>query len=243
MERTSDYYEKYWGDDGFHPDGFLWPELEALYERLLPSGAIILDLGCGDGRTSGMWLTERGFNYLGVDVSSTALASAVKLGLATQQIHFDLPLPFGEGDFDAVVCTEVLEHLFAPFDTVSEVVRILRPGGIFICTTPNIAYWRSRANLLMGRFDPLGDNLSHSQPWRDPHIRFFVPRTLAAMLTAAGLTNVVVEGQRGGFLNDLPYVGKARGSRRSSAAYKHCEALFPSLFGYRLAAYGRKEAP
>ncbi len=240
VSRKSEYYEKYWTPAGFRPHGRMWPELEALYERLLPRNGRALDLGCGDGQTSGMWLHQRGLDYLGLDVSGAALQLAAEFGLRTLRTDFDSPLPFSDDEFDIVVCIEVLEHLFAPLDLVVEAVRVLRPGGVFVCTTPNVVYWRNRVNLLAGRFDPLGDCLSHEEPWRDPHIRFFSPKTLGRMLTKAGLGSVVVEGQRGGVLNDLPMIGKRRGYRASSRMYGYAQERMPSLFGYCLAASALK---
>jgi len=235
----ADYYETYWTDEGFKPDGNMWPELCALYARLLPDTARVLDLGCGDGGTSGPWLVRSGYQYVGADVSPTGLRIAADRGLKVQQLQIDEQLPFADDTFDAVVCIEVLEHLFALLDFVIEARRVLKPGGIFICTTPNFSYWRTRVNMLFGYFNPLGDNLSVSEPWRDPHIRFFTPKSMTAMLTKAGFRDVTVEGQRGGMLNDMPYVGRRRGVRRASVPYRTLERTRPSLFGYCLAAYAR----
>ena len=57
-----------------------------------------------------------------------------------------------ENDFvDAVVAGDVIEHIFDTDMFLSELHRILRPGGVLILTTPNLAWWWSRLRLLAGR--------------------------------------------------------------------------------------------
>lgn len=48
-------------------------------------------------------------------------------------------LPFEKESFDAVVATEILEHLVSPLEMIAEGARILRRGGLFIVTTPNVS--------------------------------------------------------------------------------------------------------
>jgi SAM-dependent methyltransferase len=167
------------------------------------------------------------------------------LGLDSAKIPDATCLPFSDGSFDAAACIEVLEHLFEPQRAVSEVLRVLRPGGVLIVTVPNIAYWRWRLDLaLLGRWNPLGDTLAVREPWRDPHIRFFNPKTLRQMLVAAGFNPVEVRGHGGRFLGDLPWVGrKVRGLIGPSPMYRGMERLLPSLFAYRLHAVATKTIP
>jgi 2-polyprenyl-6-hydroxyphenyl methylase/3-demethylubiquinone-9 3-methyltransferase len=201
-----------------------------------------LDLGCGDGQTSGLWLRDHGCDYVGVDISENAVQAARSLGLESARIDDAASLPFPDASFDAAACIEVLEHLFEPQLAVSEVLRILRPGGVLIVTVPNIAYWRWRLDLaLLGRWNPLGDTLAVKEPWRDPHIRFFNPKTLREMLSSAGFNPVKVSGHAGRFLGDLPWLGRRlRGAVGASPPYRTMERLAPSLFAYRLHAVAYK---
>lgn len=237
---TQSYYETYWSPNGFNPEQQIWPELQSVYERFIRPGAKVLDLGCGDGSTSGPWITSRGSSYLGVDVSNSGVETARGRGLNASVIEdaADTGLP---GDtFDVVTCIEVLEHLFLPLEAAREIHRVLKPGGIVIVTTPNVSYWRSRLNLLLlGRFDPIGDELSKSQPWRDPHIRFFSPRTLSTMLESAGFDIVIQGGQQGGLLNGLPWLRRWRTSRHQSRIYRALENRWPNLFAFRTCVVAR----
>jgi SAM-dependent methyltransferase len=72
-------------------------------------------------------------------------------------------LPFADASFDGVVSSEVLEHLEDPHHLARECARILRPGGMFVLTTPNILHAYSRLHfLLLGTCD-FFDTLSGSR--------------------------------------------------------------------------------
>jgi SAM-dependent methyltransferase len=68
--------------------------------------------------------------------------------------HFDAekdPFPYPDGHYSTVVCGELIEHLFEdPMHLMSEVNRILKPGGYFVVTTPNIAALRGISAILQG---------------------------------------------------------------------------------------------
>lgn len=203
---VKDYYEAYWSPEGTGTAAYieLYPELRQILEAHIPRMADCLDVGCGTGRVCGLWLRDHARNYVGVDISANAVAEARASGLDARVIEDAASLPFADDSFDAVVCTEVLEHLFAPHRAARELCRVLRPGGVVIVTVPNVAYWRRRAELLFGHWNPTGDHLSTQQPWRDPHIRFFNPRSLRAMLQEAGFCSIAVGGHLGTFVHDLP---------------------------------------
>jgi 2-polyprenyl-6-hydroxyphenyl methylase/3-demethylubiquinone-9 3-methyltransferase len=227
------YYDRYWTDEGFLPVGRTFAELrDFIVGRALP-GQTWLDVGCGDGLTSGTCICETGADYVGVDVSTTAVDRARRAGFAARVIDDSGDLPFETASFDAAVSVEVLEHLFAPQETAREILRVLKPGGVLFATVPNVVYWRRRAEVACGRFDPIGDDLSFEQPWRDPHIRFFSVKTLGRMLAMEGYTDITVRAHAGKFLADLPRIGP-RITERGSGAYRALERSLPSLLGKRL---------
>ncbi len=160
------------------------PERLARFVASLPRARDALDLGCGDGR-----LTER----LQAERSVAADVSAVALGRArarleeteTVELEPDAPLPFGDGEFDLVLCAETVEHVRDTQLFLSEARRVLRPGGLLAVTTP--AHGRLTAVSLGLRgfergFDPLS-----------PHLRFYTPRSLRAVLEAHGFRVVSLE--------------------------------------------------
>ena len=138
------YYERYWSDGGYQPSGSLSPPLRDLFAQWIRADADCLDLGCGDGGTSGPWLQAHAASYIGVDVSTNAIRRPRALGLDARKVPATGSLPFADGSFDAVVCIEVLEHLVEPHLAASEALRVLTQGGRFLVSVPNVAYWRRR---------------------------------------------------------------------------------------------------
>jgi SAM-dependent methyltransferase len=185
-------------------------------------------------------LLRHGCQYAGVDVSENAVHLARANGLEVRHIEGADNLPFPDSSFDVVVCIEVLEHLFAPEAAAAEMLRVLRPGGKLIATVPNFAYWRRRLEIAFGRWNPLGDTLSVAQPWRDPHIRFFTASSLGRMLHSVGFTDVIVGGQGGAIVRDIPWIGRRLSRTAGGPVYRTFEAAFPSLLGYGLHAIALK---
>jgi SAM-dependent methyltransferase len=163
------------------------------------------------------------------------------LGLDARLIDDAAALPFPNESFDVVVALEVLEHVIAPLSAADEVKRVLRPGGTFIVTVPNVAYWRRRLELSVGRWNPYGDGFSVSQPWRDPHIRFFTLVSLRNMLLTSGFQVAKVGGHRGSFVRDIPYVAKLfKSPRCSTRLYRYLQAIMPAFLGLHLHAVAIK---
>ncbi len=106
----------------------------------LPAGARILDAPSGSGALAAA-LAERGFAAVGADLDTEA---AAMLGPAFSQVNLNESLPWKEQTFDAVFSTEGIEHLENHFSFLREICRILKPGGVLLLTTPNIAALRSR---------------------------------------------------------------------------------------------------
>lgn len=224
-----DYYERYWSDAGYNPrrDGPSEPLLH-MFGRYVGANDDCLDLGCGDGGTSGIYLAQHSHSYIGVDVSEAAIEFAKARGLEAVRIDDASALPFEDGSFDVVVCCEVLEHLFEPHLAAAEAFRVLRTGGRLIVTVPNAAYWRDRVDALFGVWQPGGDDCGRSEPWRSPHIRFFRPPTLKRMLRHAGFDHVEVIGLPSPLLERVPVLRRL--SRQPGGLARAAARVSPSLF-------------
>lgn len=110
----------------------------------------------------------------------------------------------GTQTFDVVFCGEVLEHLFAPDALLEEIRKVMRDDAILVLSTPNLAYWRNRALLLVGisplylenaaqvklgrRFRALGQGNT-----TEGHIKVFTYRALLDLLELKRFTIVQVE--------------------------------------------------
>ena len=213
------YYDDYWaGDPGKRHEPH--PQLRELIFAGVTGETRCLDVGCGTGSSYAPELARRAGAYVGVDVSAHAVRIAGSRGLDAQVV--------ADASFDLVVCVEVLEHLFAPQGAAAEIRRVLRPGGRLVASVPNAAYWRLRANLLFGRWNPTGDELSTEKPWRDPHLRFFTVTTLERMLREAGFGDVRAAAHGGRFLDHLTARPTDFGQGR---LYRRLERRLPSLLG------------
>lgn len=130
-----------------------------------------LDVGIGDGRVAALVDTR----YLtGVDVSQVALDRA-KTRLPEADLELvepDHELPFADNVFDLVVCIETLEHVRDVQLLLSEMRRVLRPGGRLALTTPSTSRWRI---LFRGIEHPFS-----------PHLRAFTRRSLRRTLEVMG---------------------------------------------------------
>ena len=105
------------------------------------TGKRVLDLGCGGGFMAEA-LAARGATVTGIDPSSAAIEAArVHSGVHGLAIDYLVgsgeDLPFAAGAFDVVVCVDVLEHIEAWEQVVSEIRRVLRPEGLFLFDTIN----------------------------------------------------------------------------------------------------------
>jgi SAM-dependent methyltransferase len=111
-------------------------ELDALVLARVTRESSVLDLGCGRGGVMELlWRDVR--LAAGIDPDPPSLAEHRAHGMPVVR-GVGEGLPFGGASFDVVVCVWVLEHLKEPAAVLSEVRRVLRPGGHFIFLTPNL---------------------------------------------------------------------------------------------------------
>lgn len=109
-------------------------------QALKEAGAVrIADVGAGAVYPT--IFARAGFEETAVDVSSEALQQAEELArkwqvrIVTKQA-FATSLPFPEGSFDACVLGEILEHVLDPEKVLAEALRIVKPGGVVVASTP-----------------------------------------------------------------------------------------------------------
>jgi 2-polyprenyl-3-methyl-5-hydroxy-6-metoxy-1,4-benzoquinol methylase len=103
------------------------------------AGRTLLDAGCGTGLFSAR-AVQRGASVTSIDVGDRLLARVAAKCESTRVVGRLEALPFADASFDVVLSTEVVEHLPRPIDGIRELVRVLRPGGRLVVTTPNRAW-------------------------------------------------------------------------------------------------------
>lgn len=104
---------------------------------------IVLDVACGAGYGSHFLAIKGAKKVYGVDIDKNALkiARTYYSHPSVEYIRGDvLSLPFPDNFFDVIVSFETIEHILDTEKYISEIKRVLKPDGIFICSTPNIKY-------------------------------------------------------------------------------------------------------
>jgi 2-polyprenyl-6-hydroxyphenyl methylase/3-demethylubiquinone-9 3-methyltransferase len=171
------YHEEHWQElpRGLEPADF---DLRARFLReQVSAGERVLDVGCGEGRFAAE-LTRAGAAVVGIDVAEEALRRAGELdpGLELLLVDGEGAWPLADASFDVVWAGEVIEHVADTASWLSEVRRVLRPGGRLLLSTP--AHGRARMlRLALSRrafaahFNPTGE-----------HLRFYNRDTLSELL-------------------------------------------------------------
>ena len=123
------------------------------YLHLLSEVNTIIDLGCGNGINT-IFLEKHKISPIACDFSKAALTQLAKLSPKTHLLYFDMTtgLPFLDDNIDVVIADLSL-HYFSWDKTkyvISEVNRILKPGGMFFCRVNSLeAYEQSSNNIIL----------------------------------------------------------------------------------------------
>jgi len=97
--------------------------------------------------------------------------------------------PFSDGQFDCVVAMMVVEHLFDPFHSFSEISRVTKPGGKVFLNLPNIASIRCRWELLQGKMPVTSaHNWFDKSEWDGNHLHYFTIADTKRIAEKFGLT-------------------------------------------------------
>ena len=141
-------------------------ELQAIAD-LVPTGARVLDLGCGDGALLAHLQQAKGCSGYGVEISDDNVLACARRGVNVVQLNLEDGLAlFGDRSFDVVLQLQTLQHLRNTERMLRETVRV---GQLGIVSFPNFAHWPHRLAVLAGRM-PVTKSLPYQ--WYDtPNIR------------------------------------------------------------------------
>ena len=151
--------------------------------QLVPEGAHVLDLGCGDGALLQHLITTRRCTGYGIEIDDDNVLACVRRGVNVQQINLHEGLKaFRDQSFDAVLQIDTLQHLRNAEVMLRETARVGRVG---IVAFPNFAHWPNRLSIARGRM-PVTKRLPYQ--WYDtPNIRVGTFKDFEALARKNGL--------------------------------------------------------
>ncbi len=151
--------------------------------QLVPFGARVLDLGCGDGAMLAHLQATRGCSGYGIEIDDANVLACVRRGVNVIQLNLDEGLAmFDDASFDVVLQIDTLQHLRNAEVMLRETTRV---GRIGIVAFPNFGHWPNRFSVLQGRM-PVTKRLPYQ--WYDtPNIRVGTHADLGALARKNGL--------------------------------------------------------
>ena len=138
-------------------------------ESLVPEGAKVLDIGCGDGALLKLLEETRTVDGRGIELSQAGVNRCVANGLSVVQGDADRDLvDYPNDSFDYVILSQTIQATHRPRTVLAQLLRI---GKRAIVSFPNFAHWRLRLQLLTRGRMPVSNRLPFS--WYDtPNIHY-----------------------------------------------------------------------
>ena len=136
-------------------------------------------------------LAKLGWRAFGNDISLKNATLANTRGIPALVTDLQNPFPYLSEAFDAVLAKQVCEHLADTRQFFQECHRVLRPGGILIVGTPNLASLSNRIRLLFGLYPTFMD---YEMEGAYGHVRYYTLKTLLGQLRGLGFEVVAVRG-------------------------------------------------
>lgn len=167
--------------------------MDSRIARQFAGGEVVLDAGCGDG----MALEAIAGRYriaLGMDISKQRMAPRTepRRGWTFALVDLNGGIPLSSETVDAVHANQVIEHIGNPLHFAAEALRVLRPRGILVVTTPNVRYLPHVWRLVVKGSGPLTSGLGERtvDSWDGGHTHFFTPSDLTWVMREAGFRDV-----------------------------------------------------
>jgi SAM-dependent methyltransferase len=184
-------------------------------------GGRMLDLGTGDGAFAAALASRLGARELvGVEFVPGKAEAARRRGMEVVEADLEQPLPLEDAGFDLIHANQVIEHLRNTDLFLTEVRRLLAPGGVAAISTNNLSSWHNVASLAAGLQPPpmhVSDELIVGNPLNPEdggphedrgrsHLRLFTARALTELCAHHGLR--CVELRTAGYYPLPPRLGR-----------------------------------
>jgi len=135
------------------------PDLDVIVQ-MVPPGARVLDLGCGDGTLLGELVVQKGVQGRGVEVDEANVRACMSKGLSVRHGNIEDGLAdFPDGMFDLVILSQTVAYLNRPLGVIQEMARV---GRSAIISFENAGYWQVRWRAVLG--DGSGNTLASGLP-------------------------------------------------------------------------------
>jgi len=214
---------KYDYQGSFNPQKLAADNIDHLSTAFISPDSKILELGCSTGFMSQYFSSKLNCQVTGVDINPQALKKAKKhcqqviLGdLEDKSIQKIIKL---SGPFDIVFASAVIEHLKNPESVLQLIKQVLKPKGILIITTSNIAHWRIRLKLFLGNW-----NYQDYGVLDKTHLKFYTYHTFQTLIKSAGFKILKVK------------IDPAGGIKFLNLIFKN----FPNLYAHQIVIKAQK---
>jgi len=170
--------------------------IDRIQFAMLPTDSAVLEIGCATGFMSAYLQTQMGCTVTGVELNPDQATVArehcrylFEGNITEVDIQAQLDAHVAEkGRFAVVFMSQVIEHIADPKALLNRIRDWIRPGGSLVISTCNVAHWRIRLNIMLGRWEYTDYGILDRT-----HLRFFTVHSFRRLLQECGF-NIVDEG-------------------------------------------------
>lgn len=159
--------------------------------RLVGANKRVLELGCSVGTQSRVLRNDLNCEITGIEINHAAAEQAKRFCskvIIGNLDNLDFSSIFAQQNFDVVLCSDVLEHLYNPTLLLSRVKPLIEKDGYLVASIPNIVHIAVIFEMLSGKFDYKDKGLLDNS-----HIRFFTRKSIIESFSAAGFKIEIIE--------------------------------------------------